>query len=98
MSRCNHSPRKSSRITHASLGPGIGPSVSHVRRQKRRIEADILQGELRKINPTNFNGEHRKGEEVEARPLEMKKYFHLHDYPSRVEVIISTYHRRFFRS
>jgi hypothetical protein len=22
----------------------------------------------------------------------MKKYFHLHDYPSRLETIISTYH------
>jgi hypothetical protein len=24
--------------------------------------------------------------------LEMKKYFHLHDYPSQVEARISTYH------
>jgi hypothetical protein len=36
-----------------------------------------LQGELRKIKPPTFNGEHRKGEEVEAWLLEMKKYFQL---------------------
>jgi hypothetical protein len=51
-----------------------------------------LQGELRKIKPPTFNGEHRKGEEVEAWLLEMKKYFQLHDYPSRVEARIATYH------
>jgi hypothetical protein len=61
-------------------------------RQRRRPEADILQGELGKIKPPNFNDEHRKGEEAEAWLLEMKKYFQLHDYPSREEAIISTYH------
>jgi hypothetical protein len=92
MSRHHHSPRKSTRRTHASSGPGSIPSVSPVRRQRRRPEADILQGELRKIKPPTFNGEHRKGEEVEAWLLEMKKYFQLHDYPSRVEARIATYH------
>jgi hypothetical protein len=92
MSRCHHSPRHSTRRTHASSGPGSSPSVSHVQRQRRRPEADILQGELRKIKPPNFNGEHKKGEDVEAWLLEMKKYFQLHDYPSRVEARISTYH------
>jgi hypothetical protein len=49
--------------------------VSPIRRQRIRPEADIFQGELKKIKPPNFNGEHRKGEEVEAWLLEMKKYF-----------------------
>jgi hypothetical protein len=66
--------------------------VSHVRRQRRRHEADILQGELRKIKPPTFNGEHKKGEEFEAWLLEMKKYFQLHDYPSMVEERITTYY------
>jgi hypothetical protein len=35
---------------------------------------DILQGELRKIKPPNFNGEHKKGEEVKEWMLEMKRY------------------------
>jgi hypothetical protein len=51
-----------------------------------------LQGELKKIKPPNFNAENRKGDEVEASLLEMNKYFQLHDYPSRVETIIVTYH------
>jgi hypothetical protein len=92
MSRHHHSPRQYTRRSHPSSGIGSNPSVSHVRREMRRPEADILQGELRKIKPPNFNGEHRKGEEVKAWLLEMKKYVQLHDYPSRVEVIISTYH------
>jgi hypothetical protein len=33
-----------------------------------------------------------KGEEVNAWLLEMNKYFHLHNYPSRVETRIETYH------
>jgi hypothetical protein len=66
--------------------------VSLVQRQRRSYEVDILQSELKKVKPPNFNGEHRKGEETEAWLLEMKKYFHLHDYPSRVESRISTYH------
>jgi hypothetical protein len=92
MSRHHHSPRKSTRITHASLGLGSSTGVSHVWRKRRGLEEDILQGELGKIKPPTFNGEHRKGEEVEAWLLEMKKYFQLHDYPSRVEATISTYH------
>ena len=66
MNRLHHSPRQSTRRTHASSGPGSSPSVSLVRRQRRRPEADIMQGELRKIKPPTFNGEHKKGEEAEA--------------------------------
>jgi hypothetical protein len=54
--------------------------IRRQRRQRRRIEGNILQGELRNIKPPNFNGGHRKGEEVEDWLLEMKKYLHLHDY------------------
>jgi hypothetical protein len=38
--------------------------MSPIRRQRRRHEAYILQGELRKIKPPNFNGENMKGKEV----------------------------------
>jgi hypothetical protein len=41
----------------------------------RRPKENILQGDLRKIKSPTFNGENRKGEEVEAWLLEMKKYF-----------------------
>jgi hypothetical protein len=51
MSRCHHSPRHSTKRTHASSGPRSSPSVSLVQRKRRRPEADILQGELRNIKP-----------------------------------------------
>jgi hypothetical protein len=79
MSRHHHSPRHSTRRTHANSGPRSNPSVSAIRRKRRIHEEDILKGEFRKIKPPNFNGEHRKGEEAEAWLLEMKKYFQLHD-------------------
>jgi hypothetical protein len=66
--------------------------VSLVRRHRRRPKADILQGELKKIKPPTFNGEHKKGKEVKAWLLEMKKYLQLHYYPSGVEFRIETYH------
>jgi hypothetical protein len=73
MSRHHHSPRNSTRITHASLGPKSSTSVSHVQRQRRIPKVDILQDELGNIKPPTFNGEHNKGEYVEAWLLEMKK-------------------------
>jgi hypothetical protein len=64
--RHHNYPRKSTKRTHVSSRPGSRPSVSPFKRQRRRPEADILQGELRKIKPPIFNGEHKKGEEAEA--------------------------------
>jgi hypothetical protein len=64
MSRHHHYPSNSTKINHARLGPGSIPSVSLVRRKRRRPEADILQDELNKSKPPTFNGEHRKGEEA----------------------------------
>jgi hypothetical protein len=75
MSKHHHSPRRSTRITHASSRPGSIPSVSHVQRKKTRTGVDILQGEIMKIKPPNFNSEHKKGQEAEVWLLEMKKYF-----------------------
>jgi hypothetical protein len=55
-------PEKYIRRYHSISWPGIIPSVSIVRRQKRRPEGNILQGEFGKIKPPIFNGEHMKGE------------------------------------
>jgi hypothetical protein len=82
MNMHHHSPRNSTRITHARSGPRSIPSVSPVWRKRRRLEANNLQGEIRKIKPPTFNSEHRKGEETEVWLLEMKEYFQLNDYPS----------------
>jgi hypothetical protein len=51
-----------------------------------------LQGELWNLNPPSLDGEHRKGEYVESRLLEMKKNFQCHDYSSNVESKIAIYH------
>jgi hypothetical protein len=51
-----------------------------------------LQGELRKLKPPNFDGENKKGEEVEAWLLEIRKYFQLHNYSSNLEARVSIYH------
>jgi hypothetical protein len=75
MSRIHNYKNHSTRKTHASSGPGSNPSVSLVRRQRRKLKENNLLGELRNIKSLNFIGEHRKGEEVKAWLLEMKKYF-----------------------
>jgi hypothetical protein len=66
--------------------------VSPIRRQRRRYEVDDLQGEIRKIKPPTFDGDHKKDEDAEAWLLGMRKYFQLHNYSSNVEAIIATYH------
>jgi hypothetical protein len=65
--------------------------VSLVRRQRRSPKANIFQGEIRNIKTPNFNGEKKKGEEIKAYLLEMKKYFQMHYYPSNVESRIAAY-------
>jgi hypothetical protein len=66
MRRRHYSLDKSTIRAHASSRLGRIPSVSLVRRQRRRPESNIFQGELRKIKPPNFNGEDRKGEETKV--------------------------------
>jgi hypothetical protein len=66
MSRHHHSPDKSTRRAHVSLGLVIIPNVSHVWRKRRRPESDILKGELRKIKPSTFNVS--TGKEKRSRP------------------------------
>jgi hypothetical protein len=61
MSKHHHSPEKYTRRTHASSGPGSSPSVSHVRRHRRRPKGYIFQGDLMKIKPPTLNGDQMKG-------------------------------------
>jgi hypothetical protein len=65
--------------------------VSPVRNQKRRLKSNILR-ELKKLKPPPFDGEHGKGEDVEAWLLGMRKYFQLHDYSSNLEEKVSIHH------
>jgi hypothetical protein len=64
------SPKHSSREAHniSSLSPT---------RKHQRSRVDELKGEMNKIKPPTFNGEHKKEEDVETWLLGMRKYFQL---------------------
>jgi hypothetical protein len=64
VSRHHHSPKHSIKISHAESENS--PSMSHARDQRRISELNSLQGNIRKLKPPNFDGEHRKGEYLEA--------------------------------
>jgi hypothetical protein len=55
----HHSPRHSVRREHNS------PSLSPIRRHKRRSWVDELQGEMNKRKPPTFDGEHKEDEDAE---------------------------------
>lgn len=57
-----------------------GSIIMHHRSQLRIFDLDSLKGDLTKIKPPTFKEEHKKGEEVEAWMLEMRKYLQLHYY------------------
>jgi hypothetical protein len=81
----HHSPRHSNRRTHSSSSP------SPVRKHKKRSGVDELRGEMNKIKPPTFDGEHKKDEDAETWLLGMRKYFQLHNYSSYAEGRISIY-------
>jgi hypothetical protein len=70
-----NSPGNSTRKTYAHSRSLSSPSISPIRNQRRIHGSNILQGELRKIIPPSFDGEKKKGEDVEAWLLRMRKYF-----------------------
>jgi hypothetical protein len=78
------SPKHSSREAHSSSSPS--PTRKH-----RRSGMDELKGEMNKIKPPTFDGEHKKEEDVETWLLGMRKYFQLQNYSSHAEGRISMY-------
>jgi hypothetical protein len=52
---------------------------------------DQLKGEMNKIKPPKFDGEHQKEEDAKTWLLCMRKYFQLQNYSSYVEGIIVIY-------
>jgi hypothetical protein len=80
----HHSPR------HSNKREGNISSLSPVRRYKRS-RVDELQGEMNKIKPPTFHGEHKKDEDVETWLLGMRKYFQLHNYSSHAKGRIAIY-------
>jgi hypothetical protein len=64
------SPKHSSKETHSSSSPS--PTRKH-----QKYGKDELKGEMNKIKPPKFDGEHKKEEDAETWLLSMKKYFQL---------------------
>jgi hypothetical protein len=64
------SPKHSGKETHSSSSP------SPTRKHQKSVREE-LKGEMNKIKPPTFDGEHKKEEDVETWLLGMKKYFQL---------------------
>jgi hypothetical protein len=79
-----HSPKYSKRRAHSSSSPS--PTRKH-----RRSGVDELKGEMNKIKPPTFDGEHKKEEDVETWLLGMRKYFQLQNYSPHAEGRIAMY-------
>jgi hypothetical protein len=80
----HHSPR------HTNKKTGNNSSPSPIQRYKRS-GVDELRGEMRKIKPPTFDGEHKKDEYAETWLLDMRNYFQLHNYSSHAEGRIVIY-------
>jgi hypothetical protein len=52
---------------------------------------DELKGEMNKIKPPTFDGEHKKEEDAETWLLGMRKYFQLQNYSPHAEGRIAMY-------
>jgi hypothetical protein len=69
--RHHHHSQSCSKIrAHSISSPS--PTKKH-----RRFGVDELKGEMNKIKPPTFDGEHKKEEDVETWFLGMRKYFQL---------------------
>ena len=79
-----HSPRHSNKRARSSSSP------SPVRKHKGS-GVDELRGEMNKIKPPTFDGEHKKDEDAETWLLGMRKYFQLNNYSYHAEGKISIY-------
>ena len=55
---------------------------------------DHLEGEFKKIKPTNFDGELRTREEAESWLLDIKKYFKIYNYSNNMKVRMEIYNMK----
>jgi hypothetical protein len=78
------SPKHSNKRAHISSSPS--PT-----RNNRKYEVDERKGEMNKIKPPTFDGEHKKDEDAETWLMGMRKYFQLQNYSSHAEGRISIY-------
>jgi hypothetical protein len=80
----SRSQRRSSSKTHSSSSPS--PTRKH-----QKSGREELKGEMNKIKPPTFDGEHKKEEDAETWLLGMKKYFQQQNYSTHAEGRIAMY-------
>ena len=80
----SHSQRHSDSKTHSNSSPS--PTRKH-----QKYGTEELKGEMNKIEPLTFDGEHKKEEDAETWLLGMKKYFQLQNYSAHTEGRIAMY-------
>jgi hypothetical protein len=80
----HHSPRYYNKRAH-------NISSSSLVKKNKRSGVDELRGEMNKIKPPTFDGEHKKDEDAEIWLLGKRKYFQLHNYSSHEEGRIDIY-------
>ena len=81
-----HSERKEG---YTSSNTKSSPERYLVRYNKRRSTQDELVGEHRRIKTPTFDGEVKKGEDVEEWLLGLRKLFQLHQYTPNMEAWVS---------
>jgi hypothetical protein len=81
----SRSQRRSGSKTHNSSSPS--PTRKH-----QKSGREELKGEMNKIKPPTFDGEHKREEDAETWLLGMKKYFQLQNYSTHAEGRIAMYH------
>ena len=65
-------------------------SSSHENKRKKRYR-DRSRDEFKKAKPPTFNGEVKTGQEAEAWPLGMSKYFQVHDYSGNMKARVAIF-------
>ena len=68
-----------------------GSSIPSPTKNYKRSRVDELKGEMNKIKPPTFDGEHNKEEDAETWLLGMRKYFQLQNYSPHAEGRIAMY-------
>jgi hypothetical protein len=84
-----NSTKSSSRKTTSVELSSSGMDSSVLKRKKKIHSQSSLTEEFKKAKLPTFNGEIKKGEEIEAWLFGMKKYFRVHNYFENTKAMIS---------
>ena len=91
--RGHSSGESSGKETNNSEGSSSSRSSSHAHKKGKKWKCSKTHGpeEFKKSKPPSFDGEIKKGEEVETWMLGLKKYFKFHDYSKNLKSQIAIF-------